>query len=97
MLIARIPLASAHGSTARCSWPAVTSVLAEQVHSRGIAVFLVEQNVRQSLAIAHNGYVISKGRVVASGTSRQLLESPEVRGAYFGEAKSSAVGLAPNR
>src|SRR5229473_6052625 len=35
---ARIPLASAHGSTARCSWPAVTSVLAE---ARALAEALV--------------------------------------------------------
>jgi branched-chain amino acid transport system ATP-binding protein len=49
-------------------------------------VFLVEQNVRQTLAIADRGYVLSKGRVVASGTAQELLGDPEVQAAYFGEA-----------
>src|SRR5947199_3927808 len=38
-----------------------------KINERGITVFLVEQNVHQTLAIAHDGYVLSKGRVVASG------------------------------
>jgi branched-chain amino acid transport system ATP-binding protein len=63
----------------------------KQIHARGTAVFLVEQNVRQTLAVADRGYVISKGSVVASGTSRHLLESPEVRGAYFGEVVRSTI------
>ncbi len=54
------------------------------INERGITVFLVEQNVRQTLAIAHFGYVLSKGRVVASGPSAELAERPEVREAYFG-------------
>lgn len=57
----------------------------EQVCGRKITVFLVEQNVRQTLAIAHRGYVFSKGRVTASGASNELAVSPEVRGAYFGD------------
>ena len=39
-----------------------------QINERGITVFLVEQNVHQTLAISHYGYVLSKGRVVAAGT-----------------------------
>jgi branched-chain amino acid transport system ATP-binding protein len=54
------------------------------INSRGITVFLVEQNVRQTLAISHYGYVLSKGRVVASGTSSDLATREEVREAYFG-------------
>ena len=43
-----------------------------QINERGITVFLVEQNVHQTLAIAHYGYVLSKGRVVAAGTPAEL-------------------------
>ena len=49
-----------------------------------IAVFLVEQNVRQTLAIAHYGYVLAQGRVVAEGTAEELKQSEEVKKAYFG-------------
>ena len=55
-----------------------------QINERGITVFLVEQNVHQTLAIAQQGYVLSKGRVVASGTPAELKDRPEVREAYFG-------------
>jgi branched-chain amino acid transport system ATP-binding protein len=54
------------------------------INERGITVFLVEQNVHQTLAIAHFGYVLSKGRVVAAGTSGELAGRAEVREAYFG-------------
>jgi branched-chain amino acid transport system ATP-binding protein len=55
-----------------------------KINERGITVFLVEQNVHQTLAIAHFGYVLSKGRVVASGPAQDLASRPEVREAYFG-------------
>ena len=54
------------------------------INERGITVFLVEQNVHQTLAIAHYGYVLSKGRVVAEGTAEQLQSNEEVNQAYFG-------------
>ena len=56
----------------------------QDISARGITVFLVEQNVHQTLAIAHYGYVLSKGRVVAAGTAAELAECSEVREAYFG-------------
>jgi branched-chain amino acid transport system ATP-binding protein len=54
------------------------------INARGITVFLVEQNVHQTLAISHFGYVLSKGRVVAAGTPAELASRSEVREAYFG-------------
>jgi branched-chain amino acid transport system ATP-binding protein len=54
------------------------------INANGITVFLVEQNVHQTLAIAHYGYVLSKGRVVAHGTPAELAGRDEVREAYFG-------------
>jgi branched-chain amino acid transport system ATP-binding protein len=58
--------------------------LIRHINERGITVFLVEQNVRQTLAISHYGYVLSKGRVVAGGTPAELADRSEVREAYFG-------------
>src|SRR3954464_3262243 len=57
-----------------------------QINERGITVLLVEQNVHQTLAISHFGYVLSKGRVVASGTPAELAARREVQDAYFGGA-----------
>ncbi len=57
--------------------------IVRQINERGITIFLVEQNVRQTLTISHYGYVLSKGRVVASGPSVELAGRDEVREAYF--------------
>ena len=55
-----------------------------QIRERGITVFLVEQNVHQTLAIADYGYVLAKGRVVTAGPPAALAQNPEVHQAYFG-------------
>lgn len=55
-----------------------------RINEQGITVFLVEQNVHQTLAIAHFGYVLSQGRVVASGTAEELARDAAVHQAYFG-------------
>jgi len=56
----------------------------EHIRAQGVSVFLVEQNVHQTLAIADYGYVLAKGRVVAEGPPAELAENPEVHQAYFG-------------
>lgn len=56
----------------------------QRINQQGITVFLVEQNVHQTLAIADYGYVLSKGRVVAAGSREDLSRSAEVQEAYFG-------------
>ena len=48
-----------------------------RINELGITVLLVEQNVHQTLAIAHHGYVLSKGRVVAAGTAQELADRPK--------------------
>ena len=58
-----------------------------RVHQQGITVFLVEQNVHQTLAIAQRGYVLSKGRVVTAGSAAELLANEEVQAAYFGQGE----------
>ena len=54
------------------------------IHAEGLAIFLVEQNVRQALKIASHGYVIENGRIVLEGPSAQLLDDPKVTAAYLG-------------
>ncbi|HSS65179.1 MAG TPA: ABC transporter ATP-binding protein [Gammaproteobacteria bacterium] len=56
----------------------------QRINEQGITVFLVEQNVHQTLGIADYGYVLSKGRVVAAGAADELSRSREVHQAYFG-------------
>jgi branched-chain amino acid transport system ATP-binding protein len=58
--------------------------LIEAVNRRGISVLLVEQNLHQSLRIAHRGYVLEKGVVVLAGTGPELLANDYVRRAFLG-------------
>jgi branched-chain amino acid transport system ATP-binding protein len=55
-----------------------------RINEQGITVFLVEQNVHQTLAIAHHGYVLQQGRVVAAGSAQELARDAAVHQAYFG-------------
>ena len=55
-----------------------------EVNADGLTIFLVEQNVRQALKVAHHGYVIESGRIVLQGSGSELLHDPKVTAAYLG-------------
>ncbi len=55
-----------------------------EINRQGLTIFLVEQNVRQALKIAHRGYVLETGRIVLEGSGAQLLAEPRVQEAYLG-------------
>jgi len=54
------------------------------LRDQGIAILLVEQNVRQSLEIADRAYVLESGRVVLEGNSKGLLQEELIKKAYLG-------------
>jgi branched-chain amino acid transport system ATP-binding protein len=56
----------------------------QTINREGITVLLVEQNVHQSLKLAHRAYVLENGRVVLEGEGSELLDDPRVREAYLG-------------
>jgi branched-chain amino acid transport system ATP-binding protein len=56
----------------------------EEINRAGVTVLLVEQNTEHALAIAHRGFVLESGRLVLSGTGRELLANERVRQAYLG-------------
>ena len=58
--------------------------LARQIHQEGLTILMVEQNVKQSLAICDRAYVLKNGRIVLEGKGRELLENEEVKEAFLG-------------
>ena len=56
----------------------------EDINRAGDGVFLVEQNVRAALGLAHRAYVLEHGRIVGQGRSSEILADPDVRRAYLG-------------
>ena len=55
-----------------------------EINKQGVTILLVEQNVYQSLRIAHRAYVLETGRVVLTGTGDQLLNDDHVKKAFLG-------------
>jgi len=61
----------------------ILDVLVE-INRAGVAVLLVEQNVRAALTLAHRAYILEGGRVVGEGEGAALLRDSHVRRAYLG-------------
>lgn len=57
-----------------------------RIRQSGVGVLLVEQNAKQSLAIADRGYLIENGNITGSNTASAMLSDPAVQEAYLGGA-----------
>jgi branched-chain amino acid transport system ATP-binding protein len=60
--------------------------IVRRIAAHGVTVLMVEQNVRKALQAADRGYVLERGRIVASGDAQDLLHSDVIRRAYLGVA-----------
>jgi len=56
-----------------------------RVKETGVGIFLVEQNAKQSLAIADRGYLLDNGHIVGADTAQALAKDEKVRAAYLGD------------
>ena len=52
---------------------------------RDIGVLITDHNVRETLGICDRAYIISEGRVLASGQPGEIIENERVRQVYLGE------------
>ena len=55
-----------------------------KINEEGVAVLLVEQNIRDSLNIANRGSVLEKGKVILEGRGRELLSNDHIKEVYLG-------------
>ena len=62
------------------------------MNSRGLTLFIIEQEIHLSLAISHRGYLLRHGRLIKGGPSSALIESKDVKALYLGEYMSRYVG-----
>ena len=58
--------------------------IVKQLHKDGTTILLVEQNASKALEIADRAYVLETGKVILSGTGKELASSDEVKKAYLG-------------
>ena len=69
--------------------PLAVADLQDLIHglrSRGMGILITDHNVRETLAITDRSYIMTDGRILASGTSEQLANDSLVRRHYLGEA-----------
>lgn len=64
-----------------------------RVKETGVSILLVEQNAKQSLAIAGRGYLIENGQIVGQNTAKNLLNDPAVQSAYLGVSGGTAKAV----
>jgi branched-chain amino acid transport system ATP-binding protein len=55
-----------------------------EINQAGVTIFLVEQNARLALTVAHRAYVMQTGEIIQSGKATDLLNDPQVKAAYLG-------------
>ena len=55
-----------------------------QINDEGVAVLLVEQNIRDSLNIADRAYVLEEGKIIIEGEGRELLSNDHINEVYLG-------------
>jgi branched-chain amino acid transport system ATP-binding protein len=56
-----------------------------QINQQGTTIFVVEQNARMALSIAHRGYVLQTGKIVMADSAANLATDPRMQEAYLGE------------
>ena len=60
--------------------------IVRHLKQRGIGVLITDHNVRETLGICDRAYILADGAVLAQGTPGDLLENPDVRRVYLGDA-----------
>lgn len=56
----------------------------QELNKAGTTILLVEQNANMALAVAHRGYVLETGKIIATGSGEELLNDAAVKKAYLG-------------
>jgi branched-chain amino acid transport system ATP-binding protein len=57
----------------------------QEINRQGMTILVVEQNAAVALSIAHRGYVLQNGEIVARDSAATLLATDSIRRAYLGE------------
>ncbi|MDR2676938.1 MAG: LPS export ABC transporter ATP-binding protein [Endomicrobium sp.] len=57
----------------------------KKLKKRGLGIFITDHNVRETLEIIDNAYVIYDGKILLEGNANKLLESKKARDVYLGD------------
>ncbi len=59
--------------------------IVQHLRNRGLGVLITDHNVRETLDVCERAYIVSEGRMIATGTPEEILANPQVRQVYLGE------------
>jgi len=59
--------------------------LIKHLQQRGIGILITDHNVRETLKICDNAYILSDGKILVSGPSSEILKNEQVKKVYLGE------------
>ncbi|MGL4735046.1 MAG: LPS export ABC transporter ATP-binding protein [Enterovibrio sp.] len=57
----------------------------QHLRDRGLGVLITDHNVRETLSVCEKAYIVSQGRLIASGTPAQVLNDEHVKRVYLGD------------
>lgn len=55
------------------------------LRDRGLGVLITDHNVRETLDVCERAYIVSAGKMIATGTPEQILNNEQVKRVYLGE------------
>jgi lipopolysaccharide export system ATP-binding protein len=58
--------------------------IVHELRHKGYGVLITDHNVRETLRITDRAYIINEGKILISGTARELADNPEARRIYLG-------------
>jgi lipopolysaccharide export system ATP-binding protein len=59
--------------------------IVHELKTKGYGVLITDHNVRETLRITDRAYIMSAGKILISGTAKELADSPEARRIYLGQ------------
>ncbi|MBN1603595.1 MAG: LPS export ABC transporter ATP-binding protein [Chitinispirillaceae bacterium] len=59
--------------------------IVHELKTKGYGVLITDHNVRETLRITDRAYIMSSGKILISGTAKELANSPEARRIYLGQ------------
>ena len=57
----------------------------KELRAKGLGILLTDHNVRETLSITDRAYLIAEGKILISGTAKDLIDNPQARQIYLGE------------
>lgn len=64
-----------------------------QLNREGIAILLIEQNVRQALALSHRSYILKAGQIALTGKSAEIAQSSKLEEIFFARKSGAMAGV----